>query len=70
MIIKYLSCDGETEIEEEITRAEMFQNMSHNYFLRCARPDGDTFEIYHNNRGWMPPILIGGGKPLVLLSNM
>jgi len=47
MIIKYLSCDGETEIEEEITRAEIFQNMSHNYFLRCARPDGDTFEIYH-----------------------
>jgi len=25
---------------------------------------------FHNNRGWMPPILIGGGKPLVLLSNM
>ena len=26
--------------------------------------------VFHNDRGWMPPILIGGGKPLVPLSNM
>lgn len=48
MRIKYISCDGESVVEEPIIKAEMFQGFlpPHDCFLRCARPDGDVFEIY------------------------
>lgn len=45
--IKYLTCDGETVVEEEITKAEMFRDIvDESLFLECTRPDGDIFEIY------------------------
>lgn len=48
MRIKYLSCDGETVVEEPITKAEMFRSMLDPdvIFMRCTRPNGDIFEIY------------------------
>lgn len=50
MIITYLSCDGETEVEEEIVSAEFYE---YNYWLfedpvsamKCIRPDGTNFVV-------------------------
>ena len=47
MRIKYLTCDGETVVEESIAKAEMLRdNVDGSLFLKCTRPGGDIFEIY------------------------
>lgn len=50
MKIKYLSCDGETEVEEEIISIEFYE-YKHPMFkdlvqaMECIRPEGDTFVV-------------------------
>jgi hypothetical protein len=48
MLIRYITCDGITKVEEEVIRAEFHHDIgpSHEVFLRCFRPDGDCFEIH------------------------
>ena len=50
MKIKYISCDGETVVEEEIVRAdfyleEYFRVEEHIIFMECQRPEGDIFTV-------------------------
>ena len=49
MKIKYISCDGETEVEEEIIKAEFCDYVNTGIGsisdLMCTRPDGSMMEI-------------------------
>lgn len=49
MKIKYISCDGATEVEEEITKAEFYDyintGIGSTSDLMCTRPDGSMFEV-------------------------
>ena len=45
MKIKYISCDGETEVEEEIIKAEFCDYINNDPDLMCTRPDGSMIEI-------------------------
>ena len=45
MKIKYISCDGETEVEEEIIKAEFCDYINNDPDLMCTRPDGSMMEI-------------------------
>ena len=50
MIIRYLTCDGETVAEEEIVSVEFFEYEDWRYKelvqgMTCTRPDGDDFEV-------------------------
>lgn len=54
MKIKYLSCDGETEVEEEIINADFFEHKHWKtgqliQFMICTRPDYDNFEVLCKN---------------------
>ena len=50
MKITYVSCDGETEVVEDVTNAEFYEGMNWGTggcipMLLCKRFDGDEFEI-------------------------
>lgn len=50
MKIEYLSCDGETEVVEEIVEVEFYEYENRItgeiiQGMECKRPEGDTFAV-------------------------
>lgn len=50
MKIEYLSCDGETEVVEEIIEVEFYEYENRTtgeitQGMECKRPEGDTFVV-------------------------
>lgn len=50
MLINYLSCDGETEVEEEVIKIEFYEYEDRitgelMQGMECKRPDGDIFVV-------------------------